>query len=392
MNKLRVALLGPYSLDTVNIRGGVQAAGTYLIRGLAKNEDLELHILTIKPSDWTGPDKYIQSGVNIHFLPSYPHLERLRFYSFYQSSVNRLLTQIKPAVVHTQEASADAFVAIRSGYPTIVTVHGIHREDAKYFHSFGKRLRFYFDSFFIEKKIMRQVKYLIAISQYVTEYFSPLLRPDLHVEFIPNAVDECFFDLNSSSSKQVVLFVGRLIPRKRILDLIKAFSIVYQQVPDAELHIAGEMVSEPAYVKIVQDEIIHHGLRESIHLLGQLNQPDLLHEYQNCAMVVLPSVQETTPMVLAQAMAAGKPVIATRVGGVPEMLGLQGERGILVNVGDVNGLSKGIEELLKNPEKRLLMGQAGHEYALHNFHLDRIAQQTYNFYRFIFEKEQRKHE
>ncbi len=238
-------MVGGYNPDSARLHGGVQAATAYLVKGLSRIDGLELHILVLRPPAWAGPDCFDQNGVRVHLLPPYPRFERLRDYRIYQSILDRALAQIQPAVVHAQEAASDAYVAIRSGFPTVVTAHGIRAEDLKYVRSWRLRLRFYFDAALTERRVMRRVKYLIAISHYVTNYFAPLLRPDIHLDYIPNAVDENFFNLGDNSKKPVVLFVGRLIPLKRILDLVQAFAQVSRQVPQAELRIAGELASDP---------------------------------------------------------------------------------------------------------------------------------------------------
>lgn len=392
MKKIKVALLGGYPLDTNSLRGGVQAAVSYLIKGLAALDGLELHALVTQPPGWKNSDPPNQNGVKVHFIPGYPRFERLHNYRRYQSVVNEVLSNIQPDIVHTQEAGAEALVALRSGFPTVVTAHGIRAEDSKYISSLTRRLRFYFDSYLTERSVINRVKYLVAISHYGTNYFSSRFRSDIDIRYIPNAVDDRFFDQVNMDIHSDILFVGRVINLKRVHDLVKAFEIIHQQIPQTKLHIAGEISSEPEYVQSIQAQIQQAGLQNQIHLLGQLNQVDLLQEYRNSALVVLPSAQENYPMVLAQAMAMGKPVIATHVGGVPEMVGVNGERGHLICVGDVNGLSVEIEKLLNNPEKRYLMGQAGHLYAHKNFHPDKVAHQTLDFYKYIFEKENGKHE
>lgn len=389
---LRVVLLGSYSLDPERIHGGVQGAVVSLVKGLARIDNLELHILTLRPATWTGPDTFDQNGVCVHLLPLYPRFERLRGYRIYQSIMDRALAQIRPAVVHAQEAGADAYVAIRSGYPTLITAHGIRAEDAKYVRPWRRWLRFYLDGMFTERTVMRQARYLIAISHYVTSYFAPLLRPDIRLEYIPNAVDESFFNLGGNSQRPVVLFAGRVTPLKRIHDLVQAFAQASRQVPQAELRVAGEFASDPAYLETVRGLIRHAGMGERIHLLGELPQVDLLREYRACKLVVLPSAQENVPMVIAQAMAASKPVVATRVGGVPEMLGQDGERGLLVDVGDIDALAAAIIRLFKDPGLCAHLGQAGHAFALENYHLDCVAQRTYEVYREIASTEHRPHD
>ena len=386
---MRIALVGVFPIDEIQIRGGVQAANNYLVKGLSKIVDLEIHVLTFKPQDWMRPDRIKQDNVSIHLLPPPPRFERLRNYWTYQDILNKVLAQIQPNLVHAQEAAADAYVALRSGYPTVVTIHGIRGEDAKYYSSWSKRLRFYFDSIVIERYVMRHVRHLIAISRYVTDYFATLFRPDLKIYGIPNAINERFFTLSGASRGQVVLFAGRVTPLKRVMDLIQAFGRVVQQIPSAQFRLAGDCSTEPSYVESVRSWIRQANLGEHIHLLGELSQEAILTEFAECNLVALSSSQENAPMVIAQAMAAGKPVVATRVGGVAEMVGKGGERGVLVDVSDVEGLSAAMLRLLQDPKLQARLGQAGHAFALENYHQDRVARRTYEVYQNIVATEQR---
>ena len=392
VNKLRIALIGKYPPDSSCIHGGVEAATVYLVKGLSRIEGLELHILTFRPPGWTNPDQFIQNGVYVHLLPIYPRFERLRNYRTYQSICNRALQEIQPAIIHAQEASTDAYISIRSGYPTVVTAHGIRREDGKYYSSLRRRLTTIYDSVLIEQYVMRRVRHLIAISNYITEYFSNLLNSDLTIHIIPNAIDERFFDLKDvEDSELTVLFAGSVIPRKCVIDLVHAFTRVVEQVPRARMRIAGEIDSEPAYVREVNRTIHEADLERQIDLMGPIPDLRIHQEFAHCSLLVLSSAQETTPMVLAQAMAAGRPVVATRVGGVAGMLGEKCERGLLVDPGDVEGLAKAMLTLLKDPSIRNRMGQAGHIYALENYHQDRVARHTFEVYEQIALQKRRAH-
>lgn len=376
---MRIAIVGDYPLNSTLIQGGVQAAFHYLVRGLARIHDLHVHLITFRPQGWAGPAKLKKDGVTVHLLPAFPRYERLKNYRTYQTMLNQQLAQIKPDVVHAQDTTAHAYVALRSGYPAVVTAHGIRYEDGKYYGSFGRRLRNYFDSLVIERYIMRHTYHLIAISRYVTRYFDSLFRPEIQVHYVPNAIDEKFFNITARAGKPTVLFVGRVTPLKRVMDLVQAFTKISGQIPEAQLRIAGECRSEPVYAGAIREFIAGANLEERIHLLGPLTEEAILQEYARCSLLALPSVQENLPMVIAQAMAAGKPVLATRVGGVPEMVNSQ--TGILINPGDVNELAAALLHLLQNPPIQKQMGQAGRRYALQTYHVDTVARQTCNVYR-----------
>ena len=86
-------------------------------------------------------------------------------------------------------------------------------------------------------------------------------------------------------------------------------------------------------------------------------------------------------------MAARKPVVATRVGGVADMVGEQGERGLLVEVGDIDGLVAAMLHLLQDADLRARMGQNGYAFARENFHSENVARRTLEVYRYIVGKE-----
>jgi glycosyltransferase involved in cell wall biosynthesis len=385
---IRIALLGEYPIDTTQIQGGVQAAYTYMVRGLSQVRDLEIHILTFKSSKLPGKDEVQQGPLTIHLLPPFPRFERFHNYRTYQSVIDQKLTQIQPDLVHAQDLAADAYVAFRSGYPTVMTVHGIRSEDRKYITSWNKRVRSLFDSLVIEKYLRKRIRHLIAVSHYATEYYRNLLHPDASVYYIPNAVDERFFNVSSKTNDETVLFAGRVTPLKRVLDLVQAFALVVKRVPYAQLRIAGEVTSERAYVHSIYQLIRQSNLEQHIHLLGLLPESMILQEFANCKILALPSAQESAPMVIAQALAAGKPVVATRVGGVSEMVGEDGRCGFLVDVNDIEQLAEAIIRLLQDAALQTQMGEYGRTFARENYHPESIGRQTAEIYRCILSKEQ----
>ncbi|MCQ3944849.1 MAG: hypothetical protein DPW11_03680 [bacterium] len=379
---MRVAIIGDYPTDVTQIHGGVQAAFTYLVNGLSQIDDLQIHILTLRGHTHAQHDPIKQNGVTVHRLPAFPRFELLRNYRVYQSRLDAKLAQIQPDILHAQDATIHAYVALRSNYPTIITVHGIRREDIKYGASFFIRIRNWLHNLLIERYNLKHTRYLIAISRYVTSYYASLLRPDVQVSHIPNAIDQCFFQLNDTANGHTILYAGRIIPRKRTLDLVQAFAQIAGQNPLAQLRLAGEYSSEPTYAEAVQTFIREANLEDRVHLLGPLPEEAVRREFAGCDVLALPSAQETTPMVIAQAMAAGKPVVATPVGGVTEMVET-GETGFLVEVGKIDALAEALQRLLQNPSLRKGMGEAGRKFAVENYRAEVVARRTYEVYQKI---------
>ena len=128
-------------------------------------------------------------------------------------------------------------------------------------------------------------------------------------------------------------------------------------------------------------------LASSVHLLGKQNDiPNILAASD---VFVLASNWEGNPLAVMEAMAAGLPVIATEVGGVPELVS-SGEEGILVRAGDFSAFADAMQELLDDPEKRTAMGHAARIRAFNEFRVERMVQQYADLYQEAVMKSRRR--
>jgi phosphatidylinositol alpha-1,6-mannosyltransferase len=166
--------------------------------------------------------------------------------------------------------------------------------------------------------------------------------------------------------RRVVLFVGRLARRKGVKEFVQnSLPVIVQEFPQACFVVAGGNPTESlAHREDVLSEI-HAAVRElnlqeHVRLRGEVSDDELVKLYQCCDLVVLPALEtvedvEGFGMVLLEAAASGKPVIATRVGGIPDAMD-DGKTGILVEPGDYRQLSKSALELLTDGNKRQAIG------------------------------------
>lgn len=377
--KLRVAIVGDYPLTKNHIWGGVEAAFTYLVRELAHCNALDLHVITLGDPARVREIQCELPQVNFHILPPFPRLEFARNFRSYQRTLDAALANIRPDVVHAQGATDHAYVALRGGYPTVITVHGVQSEDSKHQGTLHQRARKWFYGRLIERHNLSHTRHLIAISRYVTQYFSQFLQRDTCIYYIPNAIDDSFFQLRRAPQGKTILYAGRVIRRKRALDLVRAFAPIAQEIPGAQLRLAGEYHSEPDYGAQVRDLVRQEKLETRVHLLGGLSEAQILDEFAHCDVLALPSVQETTPMVIAQAMAAGKPVVASQVGGIPEMI-QDGKTGFLIPAGAIEDLTMKLRRVLSDGSLQRDMGKAARLFAQENYHAAAVAQKTYRAY------------
>jgi len=126
------------------------------------------------------------------------------------------------------------------------------------------------------------------------------------------------------------------------------------------------------------------GVHDSLIMLGHVSHEKMPHVYSISDVVVLPSLREGTPLVLLEAMACGKPVVATRVGGIPEIV-KHGENGLLVRPKDIEGLSKAILTLLEDPDLREEMGKKARRRAVKEFDWDIKADEVIRVYKEVLQ-------
>jgi glycosyltransferase involved in cell wall biosynthesis len=154
-----------------------------------------------------------------------------------------------------------------------------------------------------------------------------------------------------------VMFVGRLAPPKRADLAVAAFAVLRKRSPTATLLIVGDGPDRPA----IERQIAELGLTEDVQLLGDRDDVPALLRSARC--LLLTSDYEGCPLTVIEAMAAGLPVVATSVGGVPELVE-HDETGLLARAGDDEGLGGALHTVLANDAVATAMGAAGRARAI----------------------------
>ena len=372
---MRVALVGPFPLQPGRFSGGVERVASNLVDCLMTFDDLELHAITC--THVVKRAVHLEhSGVTYHYLPSSARLATLSLYVVERRGLRRALREIQPDVVHAQDAIEYGYISLKAGYPLVISVHGIVREERKYSSTVVSRLRATARSLLVERHCVKNARHIIHQAGYAERYFGHLLTGKTHD--IANPIADKFFDLNSIEEEGRLLYVGSLIQRKRPLDLVQALAYVRDRFPNVSLRIAGR-TPDAEYLRSIREWIRGHDLERNVQILGSVTEDQLLEEYRRCALLVLPSVEETSPMAIGEAMAAGKPVVATRVGAVPYLVD-DGETGFLVDVGGVGTLANRILTILYDRGLRSRMGRLAKEKANCNFRSRVVAMKVRQVY------------
>jgi glycosyltransferase involved in cell wall biosynthesis len=153
------------------------------------------------------------------------------------------------------------------------------------------------------------------------------------------------------AGKLIVLFVGRFYRRKRVDVLLHAAAVLRRRIPDLEVRIVGNGPCR-AKLRALAREL---KLENTVVWLGDVSRGMLAEEYNRATVFCLPSVQEGFGIVLLEAMAAGKPIVAARAGAIPETA----PHAVLVDPDNPEALAAGIESLFASPDLRIAQRSAG---------------------------------
>jgi len=264
--------------------------------------------------------------------------------------------------------------------PVVIRLHGEKYTFNKYTPgvdmSAGVRL-----SRMLQRVALRRARVLVSPSRaHAREIARELQRDERSIRIIPNTTN--LIEPGTSVERKgshTVLFVGRLEPVKGIAVLLKAAALVVKRLPATRFVLAGS--SHPALPQEKLDALIReHGLEKHVAQVGWLKKSELESWYAQASLCVVPSHYESFGLVALEAMAAGLPVVATRVGGLTELVE-DGTTGWLVPAGDANAMAAAVTRLLTNPAEAAAMGTAARERVHENFLVSQNAPLNLSLYK-----------
>ncbi len=380
MKRLRVVMITRYPADPAHIAGGIQAVSYRLAEELARIPDLELHVVHCH-SDVRETKTLRQGDVTVHFLAQ----SRRRFVPNMMRAIGvtaELVRALEPDVVHAHGPSL-AMAALQAGREPVWTIHGILRGEAPLYRGLFNRLSFALARHY-ERRALHAIRRVTAVNRYVIEDYASWASPSwasapVTWTVIENPAPPDLFDLPRHPLPGRVLMPATIVPLKDPLTLVRAAAALRSSLPELSVHLAGP-IGDLSYGRQVQAEIAALNLQDSVRLLGPLDQTALRRELSTASVIALPSRQEVAPMAIVEAMAAGVPVVASAVGGIPFIVS-DGITGRLVTPGDVHAWTAALADVLGQPAFAEAMGKAGRETARDRFWPAEIARRYVAVYR-----------
>lgn len=366
---LRICIL---SVDFLPNVGGI-AAHVYELARALRSLGNDVTIVTFRDA-FFAPKEETVDGLHIVriYLPKNTVLLYPVFALFEYFTVRRIVREKKIDLLHSHYVFPDGFVSrLQSGVPGVATEHTSGFLDRL---ERGRMLWLY-------RWVYARMDQIITPSDELAGAVGALGIPGQKITFVSNGVDTDKFspevpprDLRKqytlAPETRIVLCPRRLEPKNGVKYLVEAVPAVLRECPDTRFFIVGG--SYPDQLVLLQKRGRELGVQNHIIFAGSVPNAEMPSWYTAADVVVLPSLKEATSIAGLEAMACGRPLVGTNVGGIPYLID-DGKTGLLVEPKDPPGLADALVNVLTNDTTRREMGVAARKKAVDLFSWARIA-------------------
>ena len=356
MMSMRKSMKILYQIHSTYNPGGMERVLLNKVKYLVEKQGWEVVVVTTdqhgRPSFYPFPDsvRMIDLGINYSDDNGKPFLKKLAGYfrrrQEHKKRLEGLLKKERPDVVDCFYPGECSFVpSLKDGSRKVMELH----QSKLFHHQYNRsglmgradKVRAWMD-----ERLVRKFDRFVVLTQEDMQMWGEM--PGIRV--IPNAANFIAEKYSDCSAKRVIA-VGRLDYQKSFDRLIQVWEKVHQQMPDWRLDIFGQ----GEWQEMLQGMIDERRLQETVKLNGPTK--NIGQEYSESSMIVMSSHYEGFPMVMIEAMACGLPAVSFDFKCGPRDIIKEGENGLVVKDGDIDGLAKTMMTLMRDDELRRKMGE-----------------------------------
>ena len=363
-------------LDLDQIKGGAVSAARNLLRGFSEL-DVQMRVVSY---DNALDRKYIKQpypNIEIHYEPEgrFP-FHSMNYWVHGPAILQRQIDDFKPDVIHYQ--SGNTFMFTHRGVKTTakyaLTIHGMALEEARRKKKLKDKMAWYFNAWTQERTLPNNV---IHLSKFSLNKFGHLIANNT---IIPNAIVPGFFNIpmKTGATENKLLYMGVIDNNKNLFYQLQQLNILAKKNIHFTLDVLGDYMQDDIRQQITE-YIQANDLTPYIRFHGWVPQTGVMKFIEEADILVVSSKHESLPMVIAESMAAGKTVIASAVGGIPEMID-HGVDGYLFHLSGPDELSGILADLYNNTEKIRMISARAKQTALEKYDCVNVARKTLAFY------------
>jgi glycosyltransferase involved in cell wall biosynthesis len=284
-------------------------------------------------------------------------------------------------VVHSLGLGPKALAAASSGLPWVVSVNGIQSNEARATGGLRNAIRG-FVLRRVEQAGLDAARDVIVPNPLVRSLLGSRLKGQ-RVHLVENQVDEVFFDVDGEGDPATIVCIGRLLPLKSPETLIDAVRRLADRRHDVRVRFVGPP-DDPAYLETLRQRAARLGLLDRVTFLGFVSDDELLREVAGAGILAHPSRVEVAPLAVMQGLAAGRAVVATRVGGTAHLV-RDRRTGRLVPPADPDAMASALEAYLLDPPLARRLAEAGRADARERWLPARVLERTQAVYEAVRE-------
>lgn len=320
-------------------------------------------------------------GLKVHHIGPVitdpPKRSLLNFLHFILAAISWILSHDYDIIdAQTYAPLLPAFIASRiKRTPMIATIHDVSSTFSDQWIQSSKVAK-------LAEKILLKLPYdkIVTVSNATKEALVKdyRIKPE-RIQVIYNGVDLSLIDsIKASRLPDTLIFVGRLAPHKHVDHLLKIVKELKNEIPNIKLKIIGDGIEKNRLLKLVKD----YKIQDRVTFYTNLKYADVIYHMKASSILVLPSTREGFGMVLAEANACNRPVIAYKSGGVVEVI-KDGENGFLVEPLNIESLKEKIKILLSDEKSQQEFGEKGRKIVEEKFNWDKIIEEVMKTYKVL---------
>lgn len=376
----KVLMISNLPTNLSQIRGGVESAVINLLTGLSKLS-IKIQVVCLHTNLKYLVIKKFSENISIHYLPTGFIKNNLYDYLIYDKrETKNIINSFQPDIIHIQGTGPHLMLLKhRNINNIIVTQHGIMKEEKKHQLGLKNKIKFGFKSI-IESIYFKKIKNIIFISNYNKNLLNNnQLKKILNSKNIPNPINSLFFSFQKDKRNvNRIIYIGSINKRKGLINLLKAIQILKNKNIHFHLDVIGGYTSN-SYQNLINIYLSSNFIKPNIKFHGWQSQEYIGKMMTENNIFVLPSYQETLPISIAEAMAAGLVVVANNIGGISEMI-INNKTGFLYKDNDFKELSYILEKLYNNRKLSQLVSSNAKFHAKQLYSPEIVAKSTYKFY------------
>ena len=362
-----------------------------LADALAARDDIDLHIVAASA---VVRRNYAlrRNGIAFHVVrhafpftckgfPPYLRIDLWTRYAYLRRQLRRVVDQLRPELIHVHGTeNGYGLAAIGTGVPTVVSIQGIIGLYALVAPEFSYRLQA-----LIERQVIGNTANVGCRTAWASDFVRGL-NPGATIYQMDEAINEVFFrSPGGSAGTQRIVMVGEVVRRKGVEEAIEAMRLVVSAFPSAKLTIVG-LGSSASYVDGLKQRVASLGIDDNVEWAGFKPASEIAALHAQAALLIHPSHIDNSPNAVAEAMASGLPIIASRVGGIPSMIE-HDVTGLLVEPHNPIELATAIIALLRDEPERRRLGANAKKVGLERHFPANAAEETMRVYRDIIARD-----